>query len=112
MDSLPRFVPGPHNLQIKQCYNICYLKCNIFFFFFLIKYNNIIEAFKARPRRLALEQLQAPLNYSAMLLAILNVMYTKYLLLSLMCLARHLFKIVYSTKINFKGTLYVGPCTV
>ncbi len=24
-----------------------------------------------------------------------------------MCLARHLFKIVYSTKSNFKGTLYV-----
>ncbi len=27
-----------------------------------------------------------------------------------MCLARHLFKIVYSTKSHFKGTLYVGPC--
>ncbi len=26
-----------------------------------------------------------------------------------MCLARHLFKIVYCTKSNFKGTLYVGP---
>ncbi len=27
-----------------------------------------------------------------------------------MCLARHLSKIVYSTKSNFKRTLYVGPC--
>ncbi len=27
-----------------------------------------------------------------------------------MCLARHLFKIVFATKSNFKGTLYVGPC--
>ncbi len=26
MDSLPRFVPGPHNLQIKQCLQYLLIK--------------------------------------------------------------------------------------